>query len=211
MELSRAISLPVPTVPVPHSIPGTSPLQDPDEDVLALTRRGNLHAALTILMRRHSETIYRYCREELGDQTLAEDVHQQIFIQAYRDLPRFGYRSLLKVWLLGITRHRVLDAVKSRRRAEAHIGEDEDADMIDPTPPPDERLHEAQQIRIMIRCLYRLGKQIQGTLVLRYQQGLSFEELARLLGQRAGTLEARVRRALPQLRSAIEREIGDVP
>ena len=209
MELSPPIPLPTLNLVSPNT-PGSRSTQiGPDEDVLELTRRGDLHGALTILMPRHGKIVYRYCLEELRDKALADDIHQQIFIQAYRDLPSFGYRAMLKIWLLGIARHRVLDAVKARRRAEAHIGEDEDADMLDPTPPPDERLHEAHVSLAMIRCLHRLGELVQRTLVLRYQQGLSFKELAGLFGQPADTLQTRVRRTLPKLRTAIEREIGE--
>src|ERR1051325_6064382 len=59
---------------------------DPDAAIVALIDRGERAAALTALMRRHGVAVYRYCREELHDRTLADDVHQQIFIQAHRDL-----------------------------------------------------------------------------------------------------------------------------
>src|SRR5262245_14618748 len=88
---------------------------DPDGDIVELIQRGDLRSALTSLMRRHGVAVYRYCREELHDRTLADDVHQQIFIQAYRDLMRFAGRSTLRTWLFAIARHRVLDAAKSRR------------------------------------------------------------------------------------------------
>src|ERR1041385_3891988 len=150
---------------------GSGPRGDPDADIVALIERGELHPALTGLMRRHGTAVYRFCREELHDRTLADDVHQQIFIQAYRDLTRFAGRSTLRTWLFAIARHRVLDAAKSRRRAQAHIEEDDTADTPDPTPPPGERLDEARLHSAMIRCLSRLGAQVRDVLVLRYQQG----------------------------------------
>jgi RNA polymerase sigma-70 factor, ECF subfamily len=182
--------------------------EDPDQDIISLIECGERAAALTCLMRRHGVAVYRYCREELHDRTLADDVHQQIFIQAYRDLERFAARSTLRTWLFAITRHRVLDAVKSRRRAQAHIEEDDTADMPDPTPPPGERLDEARLQQALIACLCKLGDHVRGTLVLRYQQNFTFEELGAIFGEKPGTLQARVMRALPVLRACIEARTG---
>jgi len=177
---------------------------DPDQDIVGLIRCGEYAAALTTLMRRHGVAVYRYCREELHDRTLADDVHQQIFIQAYRDLDRFAARSTLLTWLFAIARHRVLDAVKARRRAQAHIEEDDTADTPDPGPPPDERLDAARLQHALIRCLRELGEHVRSVLVLRYQQGLTFEELGVVLREKPGTLQARVVRTLPMLRACIE-------
>jgi len=182
--------------------------EDPDQDIIALIERRDHAGALTTLMRRHGVAVYRYCREELHDRTLADDVHQQIFIQAHRDLDRFASRSTLRTWLFAIARHRVLDAAKSRRRAQAHIEEDDTADTPDPSPPPGERLDEARLQYALIECLRKLGEHVRGTLVLRYQQGLTFEELAVVFGQKPGTLQARVMRALPVLRACIEAKTG---
>jgi RNA polymerase sigma-70 factor (ECF subfamily) len=182
--------------------------EDPDQDIIALIERGERAAALTSLMRRHGVAVYRYCREELHDRTLADDVHQQIFIQAHRDLDRFAARSTLRTWLFAIARHRVLDAAKSRRRAQAHIEEDDTADTPDPSPPPGERLDEARLQHALIECLRTLGEHVRATLVLRYQQGFTFEELGAVFGEKPGTLQARVMRALPLLRACIETRTG---
>lgn len=182
--------------------------QDPDHDIVRLIDHGDLAAALTSLMRRHGTAVYRYCREELHDRTLADDVHQQIFIQAHRDLQRFAGRSTLRTWLFAIARHRVLDAAKSRRRAEAHIEEDDTADTPDPSPLPGERLDEARLHHALVACLRELGEHVRGALVLRYQHGFTFEELATVLGEKPGTLQARVMRALPLLRACIEARTG---
>jgi RNA polymerase sigma-70 factor (ECF subfamily) len=181
---------------------------DPDSDIVALIERRERNDALTALMRRHGTAVYRYCREELHDRTLADDVHQQIFIQAHRDLHRFAARSTLRTWLFAIARHRVLDAAKSRRRAQAHIEEDDTADTPDPSPPPGERLDEARLQHALINCLRELGDHVRGALILRYQQAFTFEELSAIFHEKPGTLQARVMRALPLLRTCIELRTG---
>src|SRR5262249_11547038 len=93
-----------------------APVADPDSDVLGLVANGDMKGALRRLMQRHGTSVYRYCREALRDRALAEDVQQQVFVSAFRDLPKFSGRSTVRTWLFAIARHRVLDAAKSRRR-----------------------------------------------------------------------------------------------
>ncbi len=185
---------------------------DPDAHIVRLIARGrdaDRNQALRLLMSRHGRAVYRYCREELHDTVLADDVHQQIFIEAHRDLARFRGRSTLRSWLFGIARHRVLDAAKSRRRAEAHIEEDDTADAPDPRPLPCEQLDRARLEHALAHCLGGLGAHVRSTLLLRYQQGLSFEEMAEVCSEKPGTLQARVTRALPVLRACIEARTGE--
>ena len=183
----------------PSEVPG-----DPDADLLAL----DLAGALRGLMERYGAQVYRYCCEALRDETLAQDVHQQVFIQVHRDLQRFEGRSLVRTWLFAIARHRVLDAAKSRSRARAHVEDDETADAPDPRPPAGERIDDARLREALAACLGELAEHIRSAVLLRYQQGFSYEDMAEVCSEKANTLEARVRRALPQLRTCIETRTG---
>ena len=181
--------------------------RDPDADVLALVGR-DTRGALQRLMRRHGRAVYRYCRTALGDAVLADDIHQQVFIEAFRDLPGFAGRSTLRTWLFGIARHRVLDAAKRRRRARAHLDAASSADLPDPRPSPGEGLDDAQLQAALVDCLAALDEPIRAAVLLRYQQGLTYEEMAEISGEKAGTLQARVSRALRKLRDRLEGQLA---
>ena len=152
--------------------------------------------------------MYRYCRESLHDATLADDVHQQVFIEAHRDLRRFAGRSTMRTWLFAIARHRVLDAAKARRRRGAHVDDSPVTDAVDPRPAADERIDDARLRRALADCLAQLGEPVRAAVLLRYQQGFSFEDMAAVCHEKAGTLQARVARALPVLRACIESRTG---
>jgi len=186
----------------------TAKPDDPDRDIIELIVTGDQGAALRLLMKRHGRGVYRYCREALRDPTLAEDVQQQVFIEAHRDLLTFAGRSTVRTWLFAIARHRVLDAAKSRRRADAHIEDNAAADAQDPTPLPDDRIDDAQVSFALVGCVGKLSERSRTAVLLRYQQGFTFEEMAEICGERAGTLQARVMRALPILRACIEKRTG---
>lgn len=159
-------------------------------------------------MQRHGNSVFRYCREALRDDALAEDVQQQVFIAAYRDLPGFTGRSSVRTWLFAIARHRVLDAAKSRRRARSHMERDDAADIPDPRPSPGEWLDDARLQRALIGCLDKLAPHVLTALLLRFQQGFTFEDMAAVCHEKPGTLQAQVARALPVLRACIEDTTG---
>ncbi|HEX3765230.1 MAG TPA: sigma-70 family RNA polymerase sigma factor [Kofleriaceae bacterium] len=174
-----------------------------DLDLLALIDRGDTHAALQGLMQRHGGAVYRYCRLALGDPALAEDIHQQVFIEAFRDLPGFGRRSTLRTWLFGIARHRVLDAAKRRRRSRADLDAEAGVSLPDPRPPAGDRLDDAQLQATLASCLTELEEPGRTAVLLRYQQGLTYEEMAEICGEKPGTLQARVTRAVRKLRDLL--------
>lgn len=176
---------------------------DPDRDLLELVRKGDITAALQRSMQRHGAAVYRYCREALRDAALADDLHQQVFVEALRDLPRFAGRSPLRVWLFAIAHHRVLDAVKQRRRTRDRLDDLDAVDPLDPGPSAVDRIDDAQLYEALVASVDELDEPSRTAVLLRYQQGFSFEEMADICGEKAGTLNARVARALPRLRRAI--------
>ncbi len=191
---------------IPHLL-ATSAV-DPDDDVLALVDNEDVAGALRRLMQRHGDAVFRYCREALRDAALAEDVHQQVFIEAFRDLPRFAGHSALRTWLFAIARHRVLDAVKARRRAQARIVETDLPDSPDPRPAPADSIDDTRLCEALVASLGELCEATRTAVLLRFQQGFTFEQMAEICREKPGTLHARVARALPLLRASIESRIG---
>lgn len=184
----------------------------PDRDLLRLIEHGDLKGAVRKLMLLYGAGVYRYCREALGgDAVLADDVQQQVFIEAFRDLPRFRGQSSLRSWLFSIARHRILDAAKMRRRARARISPgdltDELADAPDPRPSPAESVDSIRLLAALRASLAELDEPTRTAILLRYQHGFTYQQIAELCGERPGTLHARVLRAMPRLRAGIESRI----
>jgi RNA polymerase sigma-70 factor (ECF subfamily) len=188
--------------------PSAGRAADPDSDVIGLVANGDMTGALRRLMQRHGTSVFRYCREALRDRALAEDVQQQVFIAAFRDLPRFSGRSTVRTWLFAIARHRVLDAAKSRRRARSHVDSEDAAHIPDPGPSPGEHLDDERLRDALVACLQKLAPHVVTAVLLRFQQGFTFEEMADACHEKPGTLQAQVARALPSLRACIETRTG---
>lgn len=188
-----------------------APLED-DRAILAAIERRDYRAATSALMAIHGASIYRYCRQMTGEDTLAEDVQQQVFVTAYRDLAGFAGRSTLKTWLFGIARHRCLDAVKVRRRRDRRFVTDDESTAATEdggTPGALERYAATQLGAALTDCLDELTPTVRDAVLLRYREGFQYEEMSDLSGEKPGTLQQRVARALPVLRRCLERRLGE--
>ena len=177
-----------------------------DEEALSALARGDRRAALALLMRAHGRVIHRYCRRLLRSDALADDVHQSVFIEAFDDLGSFAGRSTLRSWLHTIAYHRCLDVIKARRRwALRFVLSEDPIDDLDPGPSTEDRLAARSLSEALEECLGELSPEVGAAVRLRYQDGLTYEEMARICEERATTLQARVSRALPLLRRSLSK------
>jgi len=184
---------------------------DGDQDALAAVDRGDVRAAVALLMQRHGASIYRFCRQMVGDDTLADDVHQQVFVQVFRDLGSFRRRSAVRTWLYGIARHRCLDAVKieGRRGRRFPLDGELGRDSPDLDRSALDKIGDDQLAAALTLCLEELGPAARTAVLLRYREGFRYEEMSEVCGDKPGTLQQRVARALPVLRKCLERRLGD--
>jgi RNA polymerase sigma-70 factor (ECF subfamily) len=209
MADAREIALSLPfRSPVMRS--GAAPRPGPatgETAILAALERADRDAALRLLMQAYGTAVYRYCRQMLGDGDLADEAHQMTFVQAYEGLARFAGRSSLRTWLFGIAHHRCLDLLKTSRRRDRRFQlTGELPDRPAPAETAEERLTNRSRVQALARCLRELAPHVRAAVLLRFQQGVPYEEMARLEGERPATLQARVARALPVLRRCLERK-----
>ena len=169
--------------------------------------RGDARHALELLMSAYGTAIYNYCRRVMRDADLAKDVCQITFVHAFRDLGQFGDRASMRAWLFGIAHHRCLDALKARYRTQERY---EPIDSIehsaDAAPRPDEAAASSERRSALFACLDELSPEARAAVLLRFQEGMSYPEIAIVCGALVATLQARVVRALPVLRRCLERK-----
>ncbi|MGO8969223.1 MAG: RNA polymerase sigma factor [Myxococcaceae bacterium] len=180
-------------------------IADSEAAVLDALSRSDRNRALTLLMGRYGQAVYNYCRHMLGNDALAEDVHQTTFAQAYSDFGRYRGRSSLRNWLWGIARHRCLDTLKMLRRENKHVEHPETTPDIATTEPgAEEQLQLGSIGKHLAECIGRLDAEVRDAILLRFMEQLSYEEMAQMTGVRAATLQMRVARAMKGLRQCLE-------
>lgn len=180
----------------------------PEDEARRALEQGDRKAALTVLMRGYGDSIHRHCRSMLGPGPLADEAHQAVFVQAWRDLPRFEGRSSFRSWLFGISRHRCLDAARAYRRRNRRFVSEGGAEAADERPGAEDALGSAQSMALargpLDACLDALAADARFAVLLRYQEGMRYAEIARISRARPGTVQARVTRGLDALRRCMK-------
>ena len=176
-----------------------------DEDIVADVLGG--HTALfEILMRRHNERVYRAARAILKDESEAEDVMQQAYVNAYAHLRQFNGRAKFSTWLTRIAINEALARVRRVRNHE-RVNEstvDMESNMNRVAPVDPERQAVAGELRgVLESAIDRLPDGAREVFVLREVEGMSTAEVAAALDVSEDVVKTRLSRG----RAAIRREL----
>lgn len=176
----------------------------PDTELLALVRRGE-EAALGALYDRHGRLIYAIALRITGDRETAEEVVQDVFQNVWQAAATFQPElGAFSSWLLGIARHRAIDATRSKReRARAREQTLDQERMI----VSDSSLVGAVEQRLLrdaVReALGALPANQRQAIELAYYGGLTRAEIAERLNEPLGTVKTRLRLGLLKLRDVL--------
>lgn len=176
-----------------------------EEAALMCVRGDRRDEGLKILMIAYGAPLVAFALRAVRDRELAKDVRQQVFLEAYQGIDKFEGRSTLWSWLCGIAYHRCLDELRRGRRT----GPLDDFDVLDglaglPDPSMDEdRIAKRCALE---RCLGKLPTTMRAQLLMRCFLGLSYAEIAEVVGDPAGTVQVRISRILPPLRRCLRGE-----
>ena len=175
-----------------------------DGDIRAALGANDMRRALTMMMNRYGDEVYRFAYVITHSRQLADEVRQQVFVEVYRDIGSFGGRASLRAWVLGITRHRCLDATKKHRRWTQRFKNDAPSDEEPDDHELEREVDRGKLAKILAACLAKLAPAARDAVVLRYHRDLSYDEASAIAGDNAGTLQQRVARALPALRRCVD-------
>lgn len=176
----------------------------PDAELLALVRRRQ-ESALGALYDRHGRLIYAIALRITGDRETAEEVVQDVFQNVWQAAGSFQPEiGAFSAWLLGIARHRAIDATRSKRERARAREQTLDADwpIVADTSVPgavEQRLL-SDAIRVALAALPANQRQ---AIELAYYGGLTRAEIAERLNQPLGTVKTRLRLGLLKLRDLL--------
>jgi len=194
----------------------TSRMEWTDAAAAEEARKGN-QGAFRVLVERHSRALFRLAYRMTGNQQDAEDLVQETFLRAYKQLERFDNRSAFATWLYRICANCSLDLIRSRknrREQQGLVNDGEETNWLDriaaSTPSP-ERLTQSGQIADLLEpAMNQLSKSERAAFVLRHFEGCDIEEIASALGVRSNAAKHSVFRAVQKLRRALQPAWGSV-
>lgn len=190
---------------------------DPDRDLIQALQGEDPAArrdALSALYDRHQRRVLNVALRVLGDFGAAQDVAQDVFINLERSVRTFRRDASFVSWIYRITVNRAIDfRRRMARRPAAKMGdmpvglETSGLPGREAAAQPDEPVTRSEAAQRVQTALMRLSPKLRAIAVLRYVEGLSYEELAESLDCSIGTVKSRLNRA----HSALQRELGTPP
>ena len=176
-----------------------------DAAAVALARDGDSEA-FRALVERHSRAVYRLAYRMTGNPSDAEDVVQETFLRAYKQLSRFESRANFGTWLHRIAVNCSIDLIRSRPHREAghdaadleQFGAAEAADAGRPSP---ERLTLSTEVQERINgAMSALSQMERAAFMLRHFEGQSIDEISRALGLKTNATKHSIFRAVKKMR-----------
>lgn len=171
-----------------------------DEDLVRQAQQGNREAFLA-LYDRYLNRVFNRVKSRVPVQD-AEDVTQEVFIALVRSLGSFAHRSRFSTWLYTIVNRQIADFY--RKRARTGAARSVPLEAADPAPQGAGEAHERIDERVQIQqALQRLPEHYQEVILMRFADGLTFEEIAEQRQQSFEAAKSLYRRALEAIRDQI--------
>jgi len=200
---------------VPVGLDGS--LSDPEDDfrLVALAQKGDMRS-YDALVTRHRGRIFAMIRNMIHQEADAWDLSQEVFIKAWHALPRFEAKARFSTWLYRIAHNVVYDWTRKRKIESAGELNDEifERNSIDPsasTAPsggeaPDESMSHGE-LRVKIEAaMAKLSEEHREVVLLKDVQGLSYKEIADVMGSSLGTVMSRLFYARQKLQALLKDE-----
>jgi RNA polymerase sigma-70 factor, ECF subfamily len=150
---------------------------------------GDKHALQTLYARHHVK-VYRFALRFLRDESAAEDMVSEVFIDVWRQADRFEGRCQVSTWLLAIARNKALSSL--RRRSNEQL-DDEVAEFIeDPSDNPEITMQKQERSEILRSCLSELSPAHREIIDLVYYHERSIDEVSEIIGVPANTVKTRM-------------------
>lgn len=165
--------------------------------------------ALGVLLDRHLSNAYTFAFRLTGDRQAAEDITQESFIKAWKNIRGFKRGSSFQTWLFTITRNSAIDWLRRKKEVAFSAFENERGDNVlidtlaDVEPLPDELLVRAEDAAFVQVLLSELDPRYRDVLTLRYSSNLTFAEIGRLLQRPPHTVKSQHHRAIIALRRSL--------
>src|SRR5437868_5484388 len=180
-----------------------------DEELVARSIRGDADSFNELILR-WERPIYALAYRQIGREEDARDVCQETFLRAYRALAGFRGQAKFSSWLYRIALNLCRDWLRRERRTPV-VQAAEDVDLTElaasrgPTESFEDRLARQDLSRAVERAMGLLSEDQRTAIVLKEYQGLTFQEIADLVGCPLSTVKTRLYQALTVLRRELAR------
>ena len=178
-----------------------SATQDEDQALIARIASGE-RQAFELLFNQYGERVFRYAHRLISDVTKAEEVTNDVMLEVWKTAARFEGRSKVSTWILGITRHLALNAV--RRKTLDTVDVDDAPALADGDLTPAAVDHDRAVLKeALTTALAKLSTDHRDVVELTFFHGLSYQEISEVVGCPENTVKTRMFHARKQLKGLL--------
>jgi len=177
---------------------------DSAEELIAGVRRGDENA-FQLIFEQHHRFVFRFLYGMVGERRVAEELTQETFMQAYKNIGSLREEAKLLSWLCGIARNIALHSLRSRPGKNQWIGIDDQelAQLKDTQLTAETRMLNAELKAVIHDALAALDEDKRAVFTLKVLQQMSYEEIAEVTGFSIPKLKTDLHRAKAQMRRLI--------
>lgn len=155
------------------------------------------------LVNEHQRFVYNLAFRALGQPQEAEDVAQEAFVRAWLALPNFRGQARFSTWLYRIVTNLCYNRLPRLRKDLSALGDESLPEIPDEAAPPHAQLESEERRMFLHRAIEQLPESYKLLVTLRFQQELSYEEIATITSLPLGTVKTGIFRARARLRQAL--------
>ena len=187
-----------------------------EEIAIERVRRGD-RDAFRVLVDQHARALFRLAYRMTGTEIDAEDMVQETFLKAWKQIAKFDGRSSFGTWLHRICTNCTLDHLRTRQRRQetqpaVHAAKEDQSDpfsqIAGESPSPERLALSGQVSAILSATLADLTVMERTAFILRHYEGMGIESISNVLGVQPGAAKHSVFRAVQKLRQALEPVAG---
>ncbi len=178
-------------------------MPDTETTLIQKAQKGD-HTAFASLVDEHQRYVYNLALRVVKDENEALDLTQETFVRAWTALPNFKGQSQFRTWLYRIVTNLCYNRLPNLRRSLNDLGDDVMEEIPEPrfnAPASEFESNETKQH--LQQAIQNLEANYQLLITLRYQNELSYEEIASTLNLPLGTVKTGIFRAKEQLRKSL--------
>jgi RNA polymerase sigma-70 factor, ECF subfamily len=177
--------------------------QDLQERSLIRAAQQGDHGAFRMLYDSYHGQLYNLTYYTLKDSQLAEDTLQSIFLKIYRGLPSYRFESSFKTWAYRIAVNEAKNQLRNKKTDLPLTVITGTSQEMHEAPDPHEEQLMHQREAIVRRALMEVSPKMRTVIILKYVDGLSYDEIATILDCSPGTVASRLNRALEKLEALL--------
>ena len=184
-------------------------LMNSSEELISRARSGD-DEAFRLIFGRYGRPIISFIYDMVGRRDLAEELTQETFVRAYKNLKALRDDTKLSTWLFGIAKNVARESLRYKHRETDRIGFDDDRvlELSDGKQPPDRQLLDKELNGVIQDALRALDEDKRLVFTLKIFQQRSYEEIAEITGFSIPKLKTDLHRARTEMRRRIRPYLG---